>query len=77
MHFKYRISWCVVLMQICLHRKIHRGEKNPYQCLVPLTASELLIEEKMMVAAESDSTFARWTYAHSVRQRQGYKEHYS
>ena len=42
------------------------------------TASELLIQEKMMAAAEYDSIYARWTYANpSVRQRQGYKEHYS
>ena len=51
MHFKPEIKWCVIFIQI--HPKI------------PLSARELLIEEKTTAAADKmDSAFARWTCAH-------------
>ena len=51
MHFEPEIKWCVVFTQI--HQQL------------PVSAKELLTEEKMTAAADKlDSTFARWTYAH-------------
>ena len=51
MHFKPEIKWCVVFIQI--------------RQQLPVSAGELLIEEKTTAAADKlDSTLARWTYAH-------------
>ena len=62
MHFKPKINWCIVFIQIRQHREICRKELRKY--LLPLTASKLLIEEKMTAAAESDSIREMDIYAH-------------
>ena len=51
MDFKPEIKWCVVFIQI--------------RQQLPVSARELLIEEKTTAAADKlDSTLARWTYVH-------------
>ena len=65
MHFKPEILWCAVFIQIHQHHEINRGEKHVRKCLLPVSARELLIVEKMTAAADKlDSMFAIWTNAH-------------
>ena len=65
MHFKPKIKCCVDFIEIRQHREISRGEKNLRICLLPVSARELLIEEKMTAVADKlDSTFGVRSYAH-------------
>ena len=61
MHFKPKMNWCVVFIAYKFANTAGFTEEKKICTNLPLTASELLIEVKMTAAAESDSTFARWT----------------